>query len=145
MCRVAHAWLSGMRPRNGTSVKHHDVCELRGCRWYSSEKPRSRALLAKHTRRSLREEWRRRRRTSVCWYQTNECSPFWFCKIWRYRKTTVGLLFATRVIWFSFDYSNDFAKDARSKKRARLPIYGYPLCFNYTIVNEFSTIFKHIP
>ena len=30
MCRVAHAWLRGMRPRNGTSVSHNVCHETRG-------------------------------------------------------------------------------------------------------------------
>jgi hypothetical protein len=30
MCRVAHAWLRGMRPRNGTSVSHGVCHETRG-------------------------------------------------------------------------------------------------------------------
>lgn len=30
MCRVAHAWLRGMRPRNGTSVNHGVCHETRG-------------------------------------------------------------------------------------------------------------------
>lgn len=30
MCRVAHAWLRGMRPRNGTSVSHGVRHETRG-------------------------------------------------------------------------------------------------------------------
>lgn len=30
MCRVAHAWLHGMRPRNGTSVSHGVCHETRG-------------------------------------------------------------------------------------------------------------------
>lgn len=54
MCRVAHAWLRGMRPRNGTSVSHNVCHETRGLIARNRSPPLSLSLSTKRASEAFR-------------------------------------------------------------------------------------------